>query len=446
MNLYSVLVYNLQSSDSFEKLALKFLNILSIIYGVSIKRILNFVLSFGGFRSRRKRLCERFVLFAILAGFVYNVFIVFYEVINERQEASGTFEQPDTLQLPDIVFCLNLRDIVPNYQEAIEHHQVTGRYLMDELTSNYTLDRILTKLVYLNKEGEFSEFSEFNEFKGEFNGKQTDQVQLFEFQSYLFLNLICHQISTRITYHLGDFFYLNDTYLVKFYLNRNRLPQYFYLAYKYPHAKEFIRLFKYASGEQVNRKVKFENFKRTEVEKFRFLKHPVAWFYERIYGMAEIATITDYLDKLKNDFRRRHNQTTRRIVLEREQFDCEINEQLFQQYYLQVQRPIDEKAMPWPLATYTAYDSNFIEQHLVDQNDTLPDFEIFSNLFLFHTILSNQNNFIKFVQDLLNAASFSLGVCILDLHVGLGKSTRLFAAFYTRLLRCRSVLTANLRL
>lgn len=430
INLYNYFVYSLQQSDSYEKLALKFLNILSIIYGFSIKKFLNFILSFREFRSTYKRLCERFILLVTLALFVYNVFVIVYEVINEQLVVSATFKQIDQLQLPDIVFCVNILDIMPDYQQEIEHHKVTGR-LLDELTSNYTLHTFLAKLVYLNNENGFTEFK-----------AEEHEKALFEFQTYLFLNLKCWQISTKITYSQIDLYSLDDPYLIKFYLNRTSLPKFFYFAEKSPDSKVFTRIVKLLSSERVNRKSKCDHSKQTTVEKFGFLQHPLAWFYERFYGMTEIQSRTDYLDKLKNDFRRQHHLTTRSVVLEPEHFDYEIQEPLFQ-----VQRQIDEAAMPKAFSKLRSFECSFIDEPIEDDQSNaneLADFEIFSNFFIFSTYLFSNCNFIKFVQDLLNAASFCLGLCILDLHVCLRKSTEFVLVLYAHLQSCRSYFAANL--
>ena len=110
---------------------------------------------------------------------------------------------------------------------------------------------------------------------------------------------------------------------------------------------------------------------------------------------------------------------------------------------LQIQKPIDEIAMSGVFAKYLSYDFNIIDQ-LIGPNDDLADFEIFNNFLVFHAFITNSDNFVKLIQDLLNCLSFCLSVSILDLHVCISKTIELIVSFYERLQSARSALVTNL--
>ena len=325
INLYDLVVINLEESVYYSKLALKLLNISSIIYSLNMKSILHWALSFRNFRSKHSTLCRRFVFVVTLTGFSFQVLQIFYDIIHGSYVASGTYLESEDLLLPDMAFCVDLQEnekISRGKPLDKENHRMTGTHL-NKLTSNFAIDTILEKLVYLNKRNEFVAL--------EMNKTMEELRDQFNFRTTFYRNWKCLEISTKIVYNPNDVYCLDDAYLLKFYLNRTHLPEHFYFGFM--EQGTFGRMVRIRSDARLNRKANFEIIKQKYTEKFSFLKHPLAWFYERLYGLTEIKDRSSYLKRLGSDFKRQYNLTTRLIPLGEEYFDYEIHDQLFFQFY-----------------------------------------------------------------------------------------------------------------
>lgn len=85
----------------------------------------------------------------------------------------------------------------------------------------------------------------------------------------------------------------------------------------------------------------FEIFEMQRYDRFEFIKNfPKNLFYES----TAINDVTTYLDNLKRKFKKLYNYTTLDIILENENpsdFNTEISDLLFEQFYLQKQNISD---------------------------------------------------------------------------------------------------------
>ena len=434
VNLYDVLVVKVQESAYYWKLAMKLLNVFSIIYGLNIQQALNALLSFRGFRSNHRVLCRRFVLLVTLVGFSLQTVQIFQGIIQGRHVATGMYLDSEDLLLPDFVFCVDYRDLLPDRMLDEENHQLTGTYLNDS-TSSFTISSLVERLVYLNEKNEFTDFKD-----------RDDEKEVINFKTTFFRDWKCLEISVKITYKPRDVYCLSDPYLLKFYLNRSLLPDHFYFGFM--EQGSFGRIAKLSSKRAVNRKVRVELYKQVYGEKFRLLKHPLAWFYERFYGLTEITERGSYLNQLRKNFKRNYNLTTKLITLEGEHFDTEISDQLFFQFYSQVQRQIDRMALPNFFSQFEGSEFLFIDRMLEgDRHSTeLPDFEVSSQFFYFVTILSNADNFINFVQNLLNVLAFYFGTSLIDLGDALDRLGHFLVSAVSWLRRARTYFVRNLQI
>ena len=388
INLYYFAIYYVEVTSRYSKLLLKLLSLIGIIYGLNMQSILYFILSFKLFRLRYDKFLKHFVLAICLIGFSIHLITILFLIIGSRftnvGHFSGNGRLDDTL-IPDIALCINWHENMklPNLDK--ENFRFTANYL-NKITSNYTFESLIYRIDYL-KNGTFSRF-EFKDYEQNY----------FIFDTFFIFNLKCLQISIKIVYDEDDLYYLEDIALLKLYLNRTNLPEFFYLIFKPQNTKQIYEIVKLSPKQRINYKVRLDNFENIKIDKFRFLRKPLAYFYELYYDM-KVNDVTSYFNKILKKFNHKYNLTTSLIILEKANFndDLEINDDLFEQFYSQVQNSIDRLASPNVFAK-TSIKEIVFSNELIDENDRIPDFEFYNSFFILNTKLINENNFINFLQ------------------------------------------------
>lgn len=83
--------------------------------------------------------------------------------------------------------------------------------------------------------------------------------------------------------------------------------------------------------------IQFELFKIVREDKFELLKNPLNLFHEKI----KVNDVTGYLNGMKKRFYDDYNLTTNDLLLD-EYFDVEVDNDLFEQFYRQIQNISDQ--------------------------------------------------------------------------------------------------------
>ena len=147
---------------------------------------------------------------------------------------------------------------------------------------------------------------------------------------------------------------------------------------------------------------------------------------------------------MKQTFESKFNLTTKEIFLEASrtaEFRYEIDDQLFDQYGRQIQNQSDQNP------TSRNYEKHFFNLYALvnNVNEAERPFGEFSFTFYFFRRCSeftNDDNFSKLVQSLLNTLSLWLDTCILDVHLHLFKLFYVFKLLH-RFLIAQEVRTRN---
>lgn len=181
----------------------------------------------------------------------------------------------------------------------------------------------------------------------------------------------------------------------------------------------------------------FESFRIVEEDLFEALKDPRKLFVKTI----NIDDATKYIKNLVRNFRNDHQLTTREVSLEnrkadsfKSSFKLEIDDGLFRQHYFQKQKISDHK---YPACTdskknyYGTY-VQYIKNHC---NKTMFRFSI--SLISRETKVSNEDNYAKLVQNILNSLSLFLDINILQCNVYVGKMFLVFTFLYNALLKLK---------
>ena len=180
--------------------------------------------------------------------------------------------------------------------------------------------------------------------------------------------------------------------------------------------------------------IDFELFEIKKEDNFLFLKDPLSWFNQKNDSL-------DYLGNMKQKFKDNYGLTSRQILLD-EDFKLEINDLLFEQFYLQIQKFTDLSGLTFSNHKQNTY--NIYSQILFRKLNN-PDFTFSSSLIARQVDIFNEDNFTKLVISILNALSFWFGLCILDLSVYVNKLFRPILHLYQLLFKFKLYLHFKIR-
>ena len=141
-------------------------------------------------------------------------------------------------------------------------------------------------------------------------------------------------------------------------------------------------------------------------DKFNFIKNPISVFY----GENDAP---HYLNNLLNNFKNFNHLRTLKLPLKKNDFKLEVDDDLFEQYYLQVQNVTDN---------YLSADTNYsrlLATNYYSKESVFrvgPDF-IFNLIFYKKVItITNRGNYSRLIMNLLDVLSIWFGLGVLDLH------------------------------
>ena len=125
-----------------------------------------------------------------------------------------------------------------------------------------------------------------------------------------------------------------------------------------------------------------------------------------------------YLNNMQTIFREQFNLNTRAIPFY-DFDDSEIDDDLFEQLYLQVQNQTDHTYPHNPNCEFQSYSSYQTRMWAGIDHPTL---EFYASPFIQRTIISNADNFGKLIQSILNSLSLWVDLSILDINRFLSKA------------------------
>ena len=209
-----------------------------------------------------------------------------------------------------------------------------------------------------------------------------------------------------------------DTF-VNLYENENRTGKVFFM-FRRDGTRQFSNSFFFdirpINGVYFTYEIDFQFFKIVEDDKFEALKDFRKFFVETI----NIDDATTYLGNLIENFRNDHRLTTLELSLENhkkgsyESFELEVDDGLFRQHYLQKQNVSDHKYPSCAdskksfYSIFTQYNKNIFSRTWFTFSISMASRE---------TNISNEDNYAKLVQNILNSLSLFLNLNILECHV-----------------------------
>lgn len=211
-----------------------------------------------------------------------------------------------------------------------------------------------------------------------------------------------------------------------------------YFAYRQSTSKLFSGFHKFQLMNLTNETIYYGypvTFEQLDIERndrFELFKNPKSLFYKTI----KVNDAADYLQEMKKNFEEEFNLTTRNIILlneETDDFKREIDDELFEQFYLQVQNVSDHNS-PVSLNYEQKISKIYVTQDFYPNHD-YPNFKIAFSFLTRQTEIQNDDNNAKLVLSLLNTLSLWLNLYILDIYVYLIFILRPIEKIYEFLIR-----------
>lgn len=441
--------------ESWIKLLFNIINIKSIFFGLNASGLLYnlFPVLRVAFNFNQLRSYRFSILFVCWIGFSIHCFLIFKSLVDGNFIQSGYFSTVNNFTLPNVIFCFSLEKypIDPN-------RRLDAKYL-DELSYKLTFERIFYSIQYNNQT--HSNAIYFNELDMKDDYFSNTEIEL----SYFYMaNSKCFEINLNLTYKNEYGYIQNDKRVLKVSLRNqfSKLNKQTFLFYKEKTTNQIGRGFHYTIGLVPGEHPPIENnsnffytydnefelYQKKSEDIFEKLKNPKALFLNlfNFYSKEEVNLLHDttkYLENMKSSFKDKYNLTSKNIILDRQNFDLEINERLLDQYYIQKQRINDLKlpiTVNYEQRSYNVYsriDTNW-------EGYKYFDFAFSHSLISRNLDIKNEDNYAKLILNILNTLSLWLNICILFVHNYLMLTSKAFLKVYRFMILFKNKTKLNL--
>lgn len=346
---------------SCEKTIFAILNVESILLGRNATKLLLTALAFIRitFKTKWYDWFKPLVFLFCFAGFLVHLYVIFRSLIDGELLENGYFKKNEFIRFPDLIFCFKF-----NPEELDPNHRLTGEYL--DRWVNLTFSKVFEKISYLDQNGQTIAVTQFT---------NTPHSEL-SYSAFFLQNMKCFQIDVALVYEEKTFLFLEDPFALKFWLRRNLTTndRTVYFTCKHHRSKQLNMMnpFKFGSDRRKFKKSKFQiklELLRTvynEAKLFEYLRNP----WSLLLGSRDISDATVYFDGMASQFKQLFNSTTKLMVLDRD-FELELDDQLFLQYFAQIQNVSD---FYYPISNNTQqyFYHKYIQEVQIGQIDPSP--------------------------------------------------------------------------
>lgn len=422
------------------KVDVDILNLICIFFGLNATGLLSTLISgIKKFFSLKLFKILRIVIFisCFIAFAIHNVF-VFNGIITGELIDSGYFKNIVKYRLPNSIFC------IPFHKSEIdENYEITASYL-DEVTVDLNFRNAFRKITYRNKTHLKSlTTSKLNLTKDSIFYSDAE----LELSHFYYGDLKCFEISLKTQFDEQDFTFENSKYVLQIYMNRAFIERF---------NKDVFFLYRDGDSRQIgggfywyisnfsdtdtyySYNVEYRLFQIERDDHFEPLRKPSSLFYENTKNDAR-----KYLDVMKQNFKRKFNLTSRDSLLVGDDLQTTIDDNLFEQYYLQVQNITDYANQTSSNYRQNVY--NLYTQPLYRNNYSFEDFLFSHSLTSRYIKISNKENYTKLIISILNTLSLWLNISILELHVYMNKLKQPIDDFYRLLVGWRCYLVVKMK-
>ena len=398
IDLYTQVEKVTDEDPSIYKILLDILNILSILFGLSVFYLLHLIYLLTKIKFK---LCLLLIYLLCSIGLTYHIYYILNEVINEDLIYSEHYEVVKSYKTAETIFCFDF-----NQNMIDKNYKLTGNYLK-KITNEMRAETVFKNISYLSKSNEWITLNSTLNYTN-------DELKI---EIFFFVNKRCFKLKQQVEYDQNQLYFSFDSKVLEIYFNRPFIHQEKRMTHMMSRVENSMQFtknvisFKYFGTDMCIYSIYQEPFEFIHEDKFYFIKNPLSLFY----GENDVNKPDKYLKGLIN-FKK--GLSTLNLPLEEEIFNNEIDDDLFEQYYLQVQNITDHQT-----ATNSNYKRIFATNHFNRNvlSTSKPDLALHLIQFKKKLTITNSDNFTKLLLNLLNAFStwFGLGVFELDVYVHL---------------------------
>lgn len=427
INLYYELMVREELLPSAWKLTLNVVNLGGIIFGATVANLISMLFAPIKliFRVKKASYFKHVTLLVCSVGLFVHSCVIFNDIISSELIPGSYFVKDETINFPDIVFCFEM----PN--EADPNHKLTGGYLngLDELRFESVFDRISYRV-----NGSFTDLRNITQ------DASYDVERKFRFFVFHYHRMKCFEISSILSYQESELLFDPDPHFLKVYFRqefiRSKMNVYYFC--KNRMTEQFSEIYKLKLWPGLSYKVKLELLTTEQIDKFKYFKNPSMFFYTYLlfYNPLSYSTPSDYIKTIKNDFLQRFGYSTNLVPLLSQEFDYELQNLLFEQYYLQYQKKLDDFYKVDVDFEHQMY-NNRISFQFAEQTE--PAFAFTQSLYITKTVITNEESYALLIQNLFNLLSLWLNISVLEMPLH-----RLFSSF-SLIHKILTALRANLK-
>ena len=409
LDLYYDVMKLVEEEPSIYKLLLDMLNIQSVLLGLNIFKLQIMAYSWLTVRTKFKHYLLIVIYLTCLFGFTYQTYYIIDEIVNGELTDSEYYEVSKSLNTPEVIFCFKF-DLL----SIDKNHKLNGNYL-DQLTQHINLNTVFKEITYLNKSYGWTTY------------KPNSKMEGFKVETFYFLNEKCFKIVQDVEYDRSQLFHSSKLKILKVFLKSFKYQgeqKVINFMTKFKNKMQFSKTIDLHFQESSKKNIYTINQERFEIirdDKFNLIKNPLSLFY----GENDLNDADKYLNKLMNYFTNKFSLQTTNLPIETPNFSDEIDDDLFEQYYLQVQNITDHQ-MPPNSNFRRSFTKSNLEHDSFRNSIKLPDIS-FGLIFFKKVIkITNEDNYTKLILNLLNVLSLWFDLGVLDLHCYVYKIRFLF--------------------
>lgn len=367
------------------------LNVQNILFGFNAAKFFVFLYFFLNIRFKfRNKDIYLYIIYAIcFIGFICHLYFIIDEIVTGELIKSQHYEVLETIDMLDLIFCYNYN------QSLIDIHvPLTGAYL-EELTKDIRVDTVFDKIVYLNKLNEWITLDSNSNFTN-------DDINI---ETFYLLNKKCFSLHSNLIYNKNQFHFSIHTDVLRVQFKKSLKRNYYFLS-KRKNTLHFSKMLTLKFNNFYV--VKQELFEIVYNDKFSSIKYPLLL----LFGENYLNDVNKYIKNLKNNFAR-YNLTTLNLVLFNDSFNMVIDDQVFEQFFIQNQNVSDYEAhknLNYEREFYATY---FGPRDLftLNQNSSF----IFNLIFLKKVLhITNEDNYAKLILNVVSVLSFWLNFNLIN--------------------------------
>lgn len=384
LDIYYKQVTFIEDETTIYKLLFDLFALQGILFGLNVFDLFVIVSHFLRIKSKVwKSLYFAFVYTFCGLSLCIHIYLIFDQIINEELIKNQHYELTDSVDAQELRFCFNYE------KNSIRSNANSTGNDLEEMTNHMRVENVFKRVYYLNKFNEWIRLDKKSKFR---NNELSIDVSYF-------LDKKCFIAKLNLTYEKSQFHFLQTTNIFKADFNLSFLNKhqdiFFFTNPK--EKRQFSKLIKIKNQNNFKYQIKQEIFDIKQNDRFVLIKNPLYLFSSQNYSHLNDPDI--YLNNLLNDFKKKHNSTTLQLPLERENFDLNINDDLFEEF--QAQAFADNK-----MKVNLNYERRFATNYLqMLPNTVTPNDAYFTFSFSFlkkKVLISNAENYAKLILSLVN--------------------------------------------